>query len=48
MIDAGWTRGLTETLDWIDVNAGPEAFAMIDAPLSTIIRILVPSILVSA
>jgi predicted RNase H-like nuclease len=33
VIDAGWTRGLTETLDWIDVNAGPEAFAMIDAPL---------------
>lgn len=33
VVDAGWTRGLVETLDWIEANAGLEAFAMIDTPL---------------
>src|SRR4051812_14623828 len=33
VVDAGWTRGLNETLEWIAANAGAEAFAMIDAPL---------------
>lgn len=33
VVDAGWTRGLNETLDWIAANAGADTFAMIDAPL---------------
>ena len=33
VVDAGWTRGLDETLDWIAANAGANTFAMIDAPL---------------
>ncbi len=33
VVDAGWTRGLDETLAWVEANAGVEAFAMIDAPL---------------
>lgn len=33
VVDAGWTRGLDHTLDWMEANAGVEAFAMIDAPL---------------
>lgn len=33
VVDAGWTRGLDETLDWMEANAGAEAFAMVDAPL---------------
>lgn len=33
VVDAGWTRGLDETLDWIAANAGADTFAMIDAPL---------------
>jgi predicted RNase H-like nuclease len=33
VIDAGWTRGLDDTLRWIATNAGADTFAMIDAPL---------------
>ena len=33
VVDAGWARGLDETLQWIDAFSGAESFAMIDAPL---------------
>lgn len=33
VVDAGWTRGLDETLAWIETNAHDDTIAMIDAPL---------------
>jgi len=33
VVAAGWTRGLDETLAWIEANAQDDTFAMIDAPL---------------
>ncbi len=33
VVDAGWTRGVDETLAWMETNAGDDALAMIDAPL---------------
>lgn len=33
VVDAGWTRGLDETVDWMEVNGGGDVLAMVDAPL---------------
>ncbi|HEY4180136.1 MAG TPA: DUF429 domain-containing protein [Kofleriaceae bacterium] len=33
IVDAGWTVGIEQTLDWIGVNAADDVLAMIDAPL---------------
>ena len=33
VVDAGWTRGLDETVEWIEAYARTETLAMIDAPL---------------
>ncbi len=33
IVGAGWTRGLDETVEWINAHAGYDTLAMIDAPL---------------
>jgi predicted RNase H-like nuclease len=33
VVDAGWTRGLDETTDWVERWSTPTAIAMVDAPL---------------
>lgn len=33
VLDAGWTRGVAETAAWMNRWAGPDALAMVDAPL---------------
>jgi predicted RNase H-like nuclease len=33
VVTAGWTRGLDETVDWINAHAAHDTLAMIDAPL---------------
>ena len=33
VVDAGWTRGVDETFDWVDGHAVGDTMLMIDAPL---------------
>jgi len=34
ILDAGWTVGVDETVEWLNEHSGPDALAMIDAPLA--------------
>ena len=33
VVDAGWTRGLDETVEWVERWSAPSTIAMVDAPL---------------